>query len=125
MPSAETLDRFIQRVESGAHAEACEEFYTETSAMRENQQAPRIGRDAHVASERRVLARAKSVYSKCVQPVLVNGDIVVIRWIFHFVWQDDSETHMEELAYQRWEGERIADETFFYDPAQRTPKRPE
>ena len=25
---------------------------------------------------------------------------------------------MEELAYQRWEGERIAEETFFYDPAQ-------
>jgi hypothetical protein len=32
---------------------------------------------------------------------------------------------MEELAYQRWEGERIAEETFFYDPAQRVPQRPE
>jgi hypothetical protein len=32
---------------------------------------------------------------------------------------------MEELAYQRWDGERIAEETFFYDPAQRTPKKPE
>jgi hypothetical protein len=32
-------------------------------------------------------------------------------------------THMEELAYQRWEGERIAEETFFYDPAQRVPKK--
>ena len=29
---------------------------------------------------------------------------------------------MEELACQRWEGERIAEETFFYDPAQRVPK---
>ena len=29
---------------------------------------------------------------------------------------------MEELAYQRWEGECIAEETFFYDPAQRVPK---
>src|ERR1700759_3760895 len=125
MPSADTLSKFIQRVESGAHAEACEEYYTENSSMRENQQAPRIGRDAHVASERRVMARAKSVYSKCVQPVFVNGDLVVIRWIFHFIWQDGTETHMEELAYQRWESERIAEETFFYDPAQRTPKRPE
>jgi hypothetical protein len=24
---------------------------------------------------------------------------------------------MEELAYQRWVGERIQQETFFYDPA--------
>jgi hypothetical protein len=30
---------------------------------------------------------------------------------------------MEELAYQRWEGERIAEETFFYDPAQRVPRK--
>ena len=31
---------------------------------------------------------------------------------------------MEELAYQRLEGERIAEETFFYDPAQRVPRKP-
>jgi len=30
---------------------------------------------------------------------------------------------MEELAYQRWEGERIAEETFFYDPAQLIPRK--
>jgi hypothetical protein len=30
---------------------------------------------------------------------------------------------MEELAYQRWDGERIAEETFFYDPAQRASKK--
>jgi hypothetical protein len=31
---------------------------------------------------------------------------------------------MEEIACQRWEGERIAEETFFYDPAQRVPQKP-
>jgi len=123
MPTAETLERFIARVESNAHAEACEEFYTENASMQENQETPRIGRDHHVANERRVMARAKSITSTCVRPVFVNGDHVVIRWIFHFVWQDGSVTHMEELAYQRWEGERIAQETFFYDPAQRVPKK--
>ncbi|RQP25048.1 nuclear transport factor 2 family protein [Piscinibacter terrae] len=122
MPTTATLERFIARVESNAHAEACEEFYTENASMQENQETPRVGRDQHVANERRVMARAKSITSTCVRPVFVNGDHVVIRWIFHFVWQDNSVTHMEELAYQRWEGERIAQETFFYDPAQRVPK---
>ena len=56
--------------------------------------------------------------STCVRPVFVNGDRVVIRWIFRFEWLDGSVTRMEELAYQRWEGDRIAEETFFYDPAQ-------
>src|SRR6201995_1026189 len=122
MPTWETLERFIARVEGNAHAEACEEFYTENSSMQENQMPPRVGRHAHVDSERKVLARARSVTSTCVPPVFVNGDFVVIRWIFHFEWHDGRSTHMEELAYERWEGEQIAQETFFYDPAQRTPK---
>jgi hypothetical protein len=123
MPTSETLERFIARVEENAHAEACEEFYTAESSMQENLSPPRVGRDAHVANERKVLARAKSVLSKCVRPVFVSDDRVVIRWVFHFEWLDGTVTHMEELAYQRWEGERIAEETFFYDPSQRVPKK--
>jgi len=124
MPSTETLERFIARVEQNAHAEAVEEFYTVDSTMSENMGPPRVGRELHVANERKVMARAASVSSQCVRPVFVNGDHVVIRWIFHFEWKDGSFTHMEELAYQRWEGERMAEEKFFYDPAQRLPQKP-
>ena len=65
MPSAAAIQRFIARVESGAHADAIEEFYCSS---------------------------------------------------FEFV--DGSMMRMDELAYQRWNGERIAEEKFFYDPAQ-------
>jgi len=122
MPTAETLERFIARVEQNAHAEACEEFYTPDATMQENQSPPRVGRDAHVANERKVMARVRSLVSRCVRPVFVSGDRVVIRWCFRFEWLDGTVTEMDELAYQRWEGERIAEETFFYDPAQRVPK---
>ena len=123
MPTAETLERFIALVEQNAHVEAVEAFYAADASMQENQSAPRIGRAAHVANEQRVLAKAKSLMSKCVRPVFVVGDKVVIRWIFRFEWLDGTVTHMEELAYQRWEGERIAEETFFYDPAQLLPRQ--
>lgn len=122
MPTLETLDRFIARVEENAHAEAIEEFYAANASMRENQEAPRVGRDTLVAHERRVLARAKSIESKCIRPVIVNGNSVVIRWTFRFEWLDGTSTFMEEVAYQHWEEERIIEETFYYDPAQRVPK---
>jgi hypothetical protein len=122
MPTRETLERFIALVEQNAHVEAVEQFYTADASMQENQAPPRVGREAHAANERRVLARARSLTSQCVRPVFVNGDYVVIRWIFRFEWQDGTVTRMEELAYQRWEGERVAQETFFYDPAQLVPK---
>ena len=121
MPTPSTLERFIARVESNAHAEAIEEFYAEDGQMRENQGAPRVGRPNLVAHEKSVLKRARSVESTCVRPVLVSGSVVVIRWIFRFQWLDGSSTQMEELAYQRWSGERIVEEQFFYDPAQLKP----
>jgi hypothetical protein len=123
MPTPETLERFIALVERNAHVEAIEAFYTPNASMQENQSAPRLGRENHVANERRVLAKAKAVSSTCVRPVFVNGDRVVIRWIFRFEWMDGTVTRMEELAYQRWEADRIVEETFFYDPAQLVPKR--
>lgn len=122
MPSQQVLEHFIARVEANDHARAIAEFYTENASMQENQSEPRRGRDNLVAGERALLARAKSVASECVRPVFVNGDHVVIRWKFNFVWLDGSGMEMHEIAYQRWEGDRIAEEQFFYDPAQRQAK---
>jgi hypothetical protein len=89
--------------------------------MQENQSPPRVGRDALIEGEKKVLARAKSLTSQCIRPAFAHGDNVVIRWVFRFEWLDGSTTRMEEIAYQRWDGKRIAEETFFYDPVQRTP----
>lgn len=121
MPSQATLDRFIARVEQNAHVEAIEEFYAPHATMQENDLPPRVGRDVLVANEAAVMARARSVKSTCVRPVLVNGAHVVVRWIFEFEFKDGSRIRMEELAWQRWEGERIAEEKFFYDPRQLKP----
>src|SRR5215813_3768543 len=124
MPTAERVEHFIARVEHNAYVEAIEEFYTAAASMQENQSPPRVGRDTLVAHERQVLATVRAVSATCVRPVFVQGDRVVIRWVFSFEFLDGSTMRMEELAYQRWEGERIAEETFFYDPAQTVPKSP-
>lgn len=124
MPLQDTLERFIARVEANAHVEAIEEFYTEGASMQENNEPPRVGRDTLVAHEAKALARAATVRSQCVRPVFVAGDRVVIRWIFEFTGKDGSTARIEELAYQRWEGEKIAQEQFFYDPKQFARKPP-
>ena len=90
MPTAATLERFIARVESNAHVEAIEEFYTPGATMQENNAPPRVGRDALVENEHRALALAASVTSQCVRPVFVDGDLVVICWIFEFTYPDGS-----------------------------------
>src|SRR5262249_31342722 len=115
MRSNETLERFIARVEENADSGEIAEIYRYRASMREKMSPPRVARGSVVANERKVLSRAKAVYSKCVRPTFVEGDRVVVRWVFRFQWLDGTTTEMEELAYQRWEGERIAEEQFFYD----------
>lgn len=120
--SPAVLDRFIARVESNRHAEAIEEFYAPDASMQENDLPPRRGRDALAAHERKVLARMRTVRSRCVRPVFVNGEFVVIPWVFEFEALDGARTRIEELAYQRWAGERIAEEKFFYAPRRLEPR---
>lgn len=119
MPSRQIVEDFIALVESNRHDEAIERFYTEDASMQENlTEPPRQGRDRLVAHERAVLARAKTVTSECVRPVLIDGDTVVVHWIFQFEFKDGSKRRIEELAHQTWKGEKIWRERFYYDPAQ-------
>ncbi len=121
MPSIATLESFIACVESNAHVKAIEDFYTDDSSMQENQQPPRVGRLANMDREQATLDRMVSVQSRCVRPVLSQGDHVVIRWVFEFETLQGQKLRIEELAWQRWTGEKIMEETFFYDPKQMRP----
>jgi hypothetical protein len=123
-PSEATVEAFIARVESNAHVEAIRDFYAEHASMRENFDAPRVGRDTLMAHEAKVMERVASVHSRCVRPVFASGDRVVIRWVFEFEFKDGSTARIEELAYQRWEGDKIAEEQFFYDTRQFAPREP-
>jgi ketosteroid isomerase-like protein len=49
--------------------------------------------------------------------VLVDGDMVVVNWVFDATDQNGVTRRLEELAIQRWRGDRIAEERFFYDTA--------
>jgi hypothetical protein len=122
MPKTETLERFIAMVESNQHDLAIETFYTEDATMQENQSPPRVGRDFLVNNERNAMEKVASVSSKCIRPVFVQGDFVVIRWVFQFTYKNGSGSSLEELAYQRWKGELIQEEQFFYDPKQLIPQ---
>ena len=98
MPTADTLARFIARVEQGAHVEAIQEYYHLGATMQENTAAPRVGLEALVANEARVLSRVKSVVSKCVGPVFVNGDHVGIRCTFKFEGMDGGIRELKQFS---------------------------
>lgn len=118
MPSQQTLDRFVSLVEQAEFLRAMEEFYAENASMQENFRPPRVGKAALLEHERKTLANTRRVTTTRIGPVFMNGDFVVIRWRFAFEGMDGKVATIEELAYQRWQGEQIVEEQFFYDPGQ-------
>lgn len=121
MPSRERVAALIALVEQGLFVDAINEFYTEDASMQENLQPPRQGRALLVAGEQKVLAAFRQVRTHPVDWFVVDGDRVVIHWIFEFIAHDGRRFLQDELALQRWRGDRIVEERFYYDPAQQKP----
>jgi len=121
MPSRERVKAFIALVEQGEYVKAIEDFYHPNASMQENGLPPRVGRQTLVEHERKVLAGLKSMRTRCVETHLVDGDRVVINWVFEMTGQDGATRVMDELTLQTWDGDRIAIERFYYDPAQIRP----
>jgi ketosteroid isomerase-like protein len=126
MPNRDHVQALIAMVEQGRYIEALESFYGEDASMQENLDPPRRGRKTLIEGERRVMAGFREIRTRKVATFLVEGDKAVIDWVFDFVGQDGSTFTQDEIAVQRWHGDKIVEERFYYDPAQRTrgtPKR--
>src|SRR5690242_14847017 len=118
MPRRERVAALVAMVEAGKFVEAIESFYAEDATMQENSAAPRGPRERLVAHERGVMKSMEKIQTLPGSTFLVEGDAAVIRWTFVFTRKDGTSFRLEEVAWQRWRGDRIAEERFFYDPTQ-------
>ena len=116
MPSRERVAALIARVEQGKYVEALQEFYADDATMQENGNPPRVGLTKLVEHERGVMAAFKEIRTLPVKTWLVDGDHVIINWVFEFTRPDGTRFRMDEIALQRWRGDRVAEERFYYDP---------
>ncbi len=118
MPSKDVVDRFVATVTGGDYVGAIERFYTPGASMRENQDEPRVGRDGLVRHEQGIMSMFERMTCEVLGPPLIAGDLVAIQWKFAFTPPGGEPRTLQEVAWQRWEDGRIAEETFFYDPRQ-------
>ena len=119
MPTRQALEAFIAQVVSGDHVGAIADWYSPDAWMQENQAEPRRGREALMVAEAKVLGRMDRVETELLDPPFLDGDRVALRWRFTFTTKAGGKIIQEEVAWQTWEGDKVATETFFYDPAQR------
>jgi ketosteroid isomerase-like protein len=118
MPSRDRVLDLVEYVKAEKYVEAIVDFYTENASMRENLGEPRRGRDTLIRHEKAVLAGLQRMRTAEVGPVVVDGDVVIINWVFEMTTRDGKVRRLNELALQRWQGDRVVEEQFYYDPAQ-------
>jgi hypothetical protein len=118
MPDRKTVETFVRTVQDGQYLEAIERYYAQEASMRENGGEPRRGVAALLENERQVMARFGSIKASLLGPIAIEGDHVAIPWVFEFGRPDGGRVRLEEIAWQRWSGDKVVEERFFYDPAQ-------
>ena len=116
MPSRERVNAFVATVRAGRYVEAIADFYAEDASMRDNLGPPRRGRDTLIAHEKAMLGSVAGIATAA--PVIVDGERVVVGWVFEMTTQGGEVLRLDELTLQTWRGERIVEEQFYYDPAQ-------
>jgi hypothetical protein len=114
------VNAFVAMVEEGRFIEALQRFYHPAAMVWENQQTPRVGLDALIENEHRVLNTFTAITGRAMQ-VLVHGDQVAINWRFVFS-NGVHRTALDEVAVQQWNDGKILHERFYYDPAQIRPE---
>lgn len=116
MPTRERLDGFVAAVAAGDFVAAMRDYYHDDAVTRENSGSERRGLTTLIAIEEQALAMF-AIRALPGPDVLLDGDTVAIRWTFELTDPHGVTRRMEEVALQHWQGDRIAAERFFYDPA--------
>jgi len=117
LPERSRVEAFIAAVESGDHVRAIADFYHADASMQENAGPLRSGREVLIEHEARALQQLRRMDTHPVETWLLDGDRVVIHWTFDATDAKGVTRRLEELALQRWRGDRIESERFFYDAA--------
>lgn len=118
MPNANQLNAFVAMVVAGEYVRAIEDFYAPDATMQENQSPPRVRRDALAAHERTALTRVQSIRTTLAEVLANENDRVVIHWVFEITERTGKMRTLDEITVQKWHGEKIICEQFYYDPAQ-------
>lgn len=117
MPEKSRVQSLVAYVEAGRILEAIEEFYADDVEMQDNGATPTVGKAANARREAAFVRSIATVHENKATAVLVDGDRVIIHWLFDYTSVDGNRYRMDQVASQTWMGDRIVRERFYYDSA--------
>ncbi len=105
-----------QMIQEGKIMEAMGEFYAEDVVMAENGAPPTSGLEANLAREQAFVDNTEW-HGLELKGVAVGDNLTMSEWFMDFTNSAyGARLRFTQVAVQRWRGDKIYDERFYYDP---------
>lgn len=104
-------------INTGQLMEAFEKYYAEDVVLIEATGDKREGKDANREYEKKFLGMLKEVHGAGVTGLTAdeqNATTMVESWM-DVTFQDGNRVKLEQVAVQRWKGDQIVNERFYYN----------
>lgn len=116
MPTRDQVTQLVRHVEANRVLDAIDQLYDEHVSMQDNLNPPVVGKAANRERERQFFGGI-TVHQHRALSIVVDGDQVVIHWLFEFTGGDGKRYRMDQLSHQDWKDGRVVRERFYYDSA--------
>jgi ketosteroid isomerase-like protein len=113
------VNDLIGMITKGQLLEAFEKYYADDVVMQENNDPPRVGKDANREFEKQFISGVEQVHDSQIKNVAysTDGKVVMIQSYMDITMKGVGRQQMEEVAVQTWKNGKIVNEKFFYKGA--------
>lgn len=116
MSYKDKADELYRMIDSGQAMEAFEKFYADNVKMIEANGDTREGKDKNREFQKEWFSSVQDMHGAGVNSITSNEDqgVTMVESWMDVSFKDGSRMKMEEVARQKWEGDKIVEERFYY-----------
>ncbi len=102
---------------TGKALEAFELFYADDVVMQENNDEPRVGKDANRKAEQEFFSSLEAWNDGRIEGSAINGDLSFSQWYMDVTFKNGFRYKATQIAVRKWKDGKIVHERFFYNKA--------
>jgi len=111
------VQELYSMIYGGQLLEGFDKFYSENVSMQEPGEKPRLGKAINRTYEENFIGSISSINGGGIDGITAdedNGITMVESWM-DVTFKDGNQVRLEQIARQKWEGEQIVEEKFYYN----------
>ncbi len=111
------VNELVDWIQQGRIMDAMREFYADDVSMQDNSNPPTLGLTSNLEREQAFVESVAEIHENRAAEMVIDGDHAVIHWLLEFTNIQGQRLRLDQLALQKWKGDKIVSERFVYDSA--------